>query len=225
MRLKTCSLILLAFCTFCLFSCQKENEYPRRFKGDSYVIGEIRGFSKFGEIKYNSVINNFISESKDFFWQEGTASSDDWNIEIEILSESRARMITKSDSPIIFNLARKDGILYFEFPDTAVITNFYSNELGRLSPLYMENILIYPGYSITKFIGCIYASESESEIKFPVMSYMERTYNTNDEILYSRAGRNINNYFNISYLSKISQGSMTDTIVYQENEIIFRELK
>jgi hypothetical protein len=219
------SLITILFIA-CLFfiKCEKNDDYPRKFILDSFSAGTLRLFTNSGEVTDPKRINNFISGSEDHFWIDtGSVSSDNWDVAIELLSETRARIIVNSDSIIDFYSTRKNGVLYLEYLDTLIRNGSLVNEKLKYHPLYIVNLPSYFGGQATVFVPCVYAIEEGDRLYIPVVSYLERIYCDCDKIIYSQGMSNYNNEFNTSYIDSISSMNLNDTILYQNNKVIYRK--
>ncbi len=58
----------------------------------------------------------------------------------------------------------------------------------------------------------------------PFVSYYHKSYSSNGEFLYYQAKGSFNNAFNMNYLNKIINNEyLIDTVVYQENFVIFKK--
>jgi hypothetical protein len=212
-----------------IYSCEKENEFPKKFTQYSYLPGEIKAFTNSGEVKNSDIINSFINGFENYFWKVPVAF-ENVAFEIELLSEKKARiilletrMILNSDSIINFNIIRKNGILYFQSQDTTFSHSDLTNERFRYFPLFMTTIPGSTGFQGSIYLPCIYAIEINGEIRLPFASYIERYYNSSGQLSSSQGIGNYNNVISTSYLNKIRAASFIDTFVCQDNLIVFRE--
>ena len=226
-QLNNCMIKRFKFILICLIlaimiiSCEKDNEYPKKFIFDSYSTGQIKAFTKTGELTDLNIINKFIKGYEDYFWQP-EHTTDGWNIEIELISESKAK-ITDPDSTIYFDLIRKNEILYFQFKDTMVSFGSLVNERLKFSPLYMVSYPRVTGIPDI-YIPCYYIVEGDENIYFPIVSYLEKTYSNNGELLSGQGIGNLNNEFNTNHLIEMQTTlNLIDTITYQNNKIVFKE--
>jgi hypothetical protein len=220
---KSVSLTIILFLACLFFSkCEKDNDYPRKFIFDSYSAGPLKLFTNSGEVTDQEKINRIISGFENDFWlNTDSLSTDDWNLQIELLSETRARMILNSDSITDFITTRKKGVLYFEYLDTLITNCNLVNEILMYHPLYMVSVSSFPGMHTTAFVPCIYAIENEDQLYIPMVSYMENIYYDNGSLMASQAIGNHNNEFNTGYINSLSLMPLTDTILYQNNKVIF----
>jgi len=113
-----------------LVSCGK-NDYPKFYAFDSFAVGEITGYTNTGKIKDQEVVDNFIEGKEDYFWQEDHQSGD-WQIEIEFISESKAR-IYDDVTTMYFDVIRDNGVVYFQFEDTVSTFASVTNERLKFS--------------------------------------------------------------------------------------------
>ena len=100
---------------FVFSSCEKDKDFPKRYVFDSFYSGDLKAYTKTGEITDELAIKNFIEGQNEYFWQSDHQSND-WNVEIEIISDTKAR-ISDSDTSIFYDLIRQNGIVYFQFAD------------------------------------------------------------------------------------------------------------
>ena len=223
MNKKTSIISILILVCFLFSSCEKEIEYPRKFVFDSYSAGQIKLFTNSGEITDKKIINSSIAGYEDYFWiNPDSIGNDDWNVQIELLSDSKARIIFETDSVLDFITTRKNGVLYLELPDTLMTLSNPTNCLLKYQPLYLVSLPPSLG-SHTVFVPCIYAIEKGNEIYIPLVSYIESIYYENGFIMSSRGLGNYNNEFNTGYLHSLSTFNLIDTLAYQNNKIIFVE--
>ena len=207
-----------------LSKCEKENDYPRKFIFDSYSAGQLKLFTNSGEVTDPERINGFISGFEEYFWlNTDSLSTEDWNVRIELLSETRARMILKSDSITDFVTTRKKGVLYFEYLDTIITNCDLVNEILRYHPLYMVSVSSFPGMQTTAFIPCMYAIENGDQLYIPMVSFIENIYYDNGNLMTSQGSGNHNNELSPSYLNSLSLMPLTDTLLFQNNFVIFKE--
>jgi hypothetical protein len=136
---KSVTLTIILFIACLLFSkCEKDNDYPRKFIFDSYSAGPLKLFTNSGEVTDHERIGSFVTGFENYFWlNTDSLSTDNWNIEIELLSETRARMILNSDNIKDFITTRKNGVLYFEYIDTLITNSDLVNEILRYHPCYI----------------------------------------------------------------------------------------
>jgi len=205
-----------------LSKCEKENDYPRKFIFDSYSAGQLKLFTNSGEVTDPERINGFISGFENYFWMNpDTLSYDSWDVQIELLSETRARMIVDTDSIIDFNVTRKNGILYLEYHDTLMSMGNLIDSRLKYHPIYMVTLPSYMGGQTNAFIPCIYAIENEDQLYIPMVSYMENIYYESGMIMASQGIGNYNNEFNTGYLNSLSLMPLIDTILFQNNYVLF----
>lgn len=217
---KTIKLVTIAWVMLLAFSsCEKDKDFPKKYVFDSFYTGDLKAFTNTGEITDQLKINDFIEEQNEHFWQSGYQSNN-WQVEIEILSESKAR-IYDSDTSIYFDLVRKNGIIYFQFADMMISHSALTDERLKYSPLFVQSEPT-PGGVSSLYLPCYYIIESNGELHVPFVSYVE-TISTGN-FMSSQGIGNYNNVFNTTYLNKVqNNGNLIDTIVYQDNKMIFKE--
>jgi hypothetical protein len=204
-------------------TCAKDNDiqtnhFPKKYIFDSYYLGALKGYSKTGEITDILRINGFITEKKELFWQSDYQSND-WHLEIEIISDTTAK-ISDSDTTLYYNLIRKNGIVYLQSTDTIWICDrSFLDSRFKYFPLYLQEYpttLGIPGV----YTPCIYIIESNGELHIPFVSYLQKCYNSTGDFSFELVKGNYNNVFNTAFFSHIQNG---DTIVYQDNMMIYKE--
>ena len=215
-------LIMLIISGIAFTMCDKDTDHPKRYVRDDTYTGQIRLFTNSGEINDPEIIDRFISGTKSYFRAGENELDDEWQVGIEILTGTAARLVFAPDSSIDFNLVRENGVLYFEFRDTLIRNGTFGDEQLKYKPLFVLESPSFPGIH-TVYVPCIYAIEYNGEIHIPVVSYVERIYDSNGEFLYSQGIGNNNNVFDTTYLEKMQNGSFIDSIAFQDNVIVFRE--
>jgi hypothetical protein len=212
--------IILLMSTCAIDSDIPKSDYPKKYVFDSYCKGALKAHTISGVITDTLMINDFIAEKKDFFWHS-TFKFGDCQMEIEVINDTTAK-ITDGDT-IYCDLIRKNGIVYFQSKNGIMYFNGHLlDERFKYSPLYIREypFTIGGGYGI---IPCYYFIESNGELHLPYVSYLEKIYSSTGDLSYDARG-NYQNVFNTSYLSKVqNSGSLIDTIVYQDNNVIFKE--
>jgi hypothetical protein len=219
---KNLRLITIIWIMLIIFSsCEKDKDFPNKYVFDSFYSGDLKAYTKTGEITDEIKINNFIEGQDDIFWQS-SYQSNDWHVEIEIISESKAR-IYDSDTSIYYDLIHKNGIIYFQFLDTMISYGVLTNERLKYSPLYIQSFPAMSGAPII-YIPCYYIIKSSGELHVPFVSYVEKIYGNDGGFISSQGIGNYNNVFNTTYLTKVqNSGNLIDTIIYQDNKVIFKE--
>jgi hypothetical protein len=208
--------------TLLIFStCEKDNDFPKKYVFDSFYSGDLMAYTKTGEITDELTIENFIKGQNENLWPLDNQTND-WNVEITIISDTKAR-ISDSDTSILYDLIRQNGIIYFQFTDTMISHSTLTNERLKYSPLFVQS---YPGMSGIPgiYMPCYYFIESNGEIHLPIVSYIEKIYGSTGDLISGQGIGNYNNVFNTTYLNKVlNSGNLIDTIVYQDNKVIFKE--
>jgi hypothetical protein len=215
-------IVLVVIVPFVFYSCGKDIDFPKRYVLDSFHVGVLKAYTNSGEITDELKIREFIMGQDDLFWQIGYQSVD-LQIIIEIISETKAK-ISSTDTLIYYDIIRENGIMYFQFSDTLVSYGSLKNDRLMYSPLYIQS---NPGITgiPSLYIPCYYIIESKGELHIPMVSYIEKVYGATGDLMSSQGIGNFNNVFNTIYLNMIqnSGSSLIDTIVYQNNKVIFRE--
>ncbi len=214
--------LFIASISLLIISCENDNKYPKKYIFVSYNVGDLKAYTNTGEILDIQTINKFIAEHKEYFWQTDYQSND-WIMGIDIISETKAKVFN-SDTATYYDLIHKNGIIYLQFKDTMVSYSSLINEKFKYSPLYIQSYTGYLKISY-KFIPCFYVIEANSELQVPILNYIEKKYDNSGDFLSGSGLGNYNNVFNTDYLNSIkNNSSIIDTIVYQENNVIFREV-
>ncbi len=218
---------------FLLTSCEKNTIELKKYYRYSFENGKTKLFTKGGEVTDTSRISAFIKSYDNFSapipdyipfsFDDDKGCFNDYNFELEILSDTKARLIYETDSIVDLFLKKKNGIIYFSSFDTVQTYSDIKWEMLQFEPLFVKTYPRKPGESaaITKYSSCKYAYEINGEIHFPIISY--KNIKNLELTLYStKAGLGINNSINTQYLSTIGNDCISDTIVFKQSEIIFK---
>lgn len=218
-KIKLLTILLIIF--YLLISCEKDLDYPQKYIFNSFQNGNIKAFTNTGEIFDEITINKVIEGYENIFWTNGYELNE-WKVEIEIISDSKAK-ISYIDTVIYYNLININGIKYFQSQDTILCQEILPNNRFQYAPLYTD--IISFSQPLSAYVPCIYLIESNRELHLPLISYIEKYYVNNTGILYEMGKKNYNNVLNPTFLENI-QNTMNDidTIVYQENKVIFKEI-
>jgi len=239
--------LLFLFCI--LIACEKEtNNYPKVYIFDSYETGEVRIFTNTGEINNEQLSINFISKWSDYFYKEDSFKFIDFDFNGKITLTSGIQSTVEGfDTTVNYSIKQVDHVIYFESSDTA-----YSrfDLINMKDPRFLYSPITHtdvkaggvagfppmPTY-LYGYLPCIYALDKGQVIKIPFISFLEKncTADTSWSIFgncyNTSAVSNINNLFNESYLSRSiyneqlnSLYQRRDTVVIQENYIVFRKL-
>ena len=218
--------LLTLFCIiFLLISCKEEIEdNSGTYISNNIEIGDIKLYSKYGEIQDSKTINNFIKAHDElhYFIQNSDSAIEIKNpYKIVILPTNQAKLINWGDTTN-YSIIRKNQVLYLETKDTMqygnqVTTPFYQKML-MYSPIYSEIIDVpsppYEFNSITRFNPCIYIFLSENVITYPLLTYLYFQFYQDGASYSSLTYRNINNIFNKESTKLLNE---TDTIAIQQN--------
>ena len=218
--------LLTLFCIiFLLISCKEEIEdNSGTYISNNIEIGDIKLYSKSGEIKDSKTINNFIKahDGIHYFIQNPDSAIDIKNrYKIVILPINQAKLINSGDTTN-YSIISKNQVLYLETKDTMQYGNqattlFYQKML-MYNPIYSEIFDVpsppYEFNSITKFKPCIYIILSENVITYPLLTYHYFQSYQDGASYSSLTRRNINNIFNEESTKLLNE---TDTIAIQQN--------
>jgi hypothetical protein len=258
--ISSCTLLIIVSI---ITSCEKENyeaypsekeiyeAYPKKYVFTDIIYGEVNSYTNSGNKNEPDKIYSFLENFRSNIWggtgyirvtgsllniyeEQSTNIPFNLNDEIELISESKAK-ITSNDTVIIFDIIRKDGILYFQSLDTISgyrdITDtdnrpyyikpyYYWNEKLKNTPLYIDTAVVTGiGGSITfyRYKPCIYALERKNEIQISYTCYIEKNMipiRISTDLVpegyyyekYFGAVQNIQNDFNPGYLLSYKMG-------------------
>ena len=220
-------IVIIGLLLLIFTSCEKSSvDFPRSYVFDSSRTGEINVYTNSGKVTDQQSINKSISGYEQVFWKPGHQTN--YGItEIDILSESKAKVVS-TDTTRYFDLIHKNGIIYFQAHDTVIGNDGFGlfdiiRERTKYSPLFIKPVAesIGIGYSI---IPCLYIAQSNHELQIPIMSFIEKNYGNNGDLISKYGIGSINNVINPDYLNKIRNDPyMIDTIICQDNKVIFKE--
>jgi len=225
-------LIALIWTMLIVCSACENDEFPKKYVFHSYKAGNLKAYTKTGEITDEAVMLSFVersfpvfreveSDPLSYFWPSGYESAN-WSFEIEIISAIKAR-IHYSNTSHDYDLIRKNGIVYFQSTTTAMSPGSLVNERLKYSPLIIDSGPWYLGQQQSVYRPCFYIDEKNVELHIPAVTYVECAYVSTGEFLSSQGIENHNNIFDTGYLKKIKNNlNRVDTIVYQNNTVIFR---
>lgn len=211
-------LTITLFTILIIVSCQNNDHeiYPKKYIFSDIVYGEIKTYTNSGEKndaeKINLFLKNFrtdngsgyvIGQNSSLNIYEKTSTNIPFRRydRIELISESKAT-ITTNDTTILFDLIRKDGMLYFQSLDIIsgkrdieneimvtgnlyikkqnITSNYmgtpYYNEKVKFHPIYIDTIThdgISGQFTYYQYKPCIYAVEKNDEIQILYTSFVE----------------------------------------------------
>ena len=227
--------ISLAYVTiFLMTSCEKNTlEQKQKYSKYSFESGKTKLFTKGGEVTDTSIISAFIKSFDKFLspiphyapisFNDDVLCINEYNFELEMLSDTRARLIYGTDSIVDLFVKKNNGIIYFSSYDTVQTYYNINREMLEFEPLFIKTYPNKPGESfpITRYAPCKYAYEVNGEIHFPIISY-KNIKNIESTHYSTHAELGINNSINSQYLSTIGMDCIWDTIVFKQSEIIFK---
>jgi hypothetical protein len=231
-------LLLFVALVLTAISCSKKDEYPRKFIRSEFLNGEVKMFTKTGKVTDRQVIDQFVERVKDFALNSSNPpvnvySFDDasfmmnhYNMEITLTSDTEGiiTIISNDYQPINFYLTKKNDYYLISMSDTVVDYNYIENPKYTGRPEIVERIPRPMGLDIVKYLMPIYIKKNDDEILVCVVSYMERSYSTDSQLVSQAISAPINNLINNDYLLFIQNPSynLIDTMAYKESYIVFK---
>jgi hypothetical protein len=234
MNMRIIIISMASITLFLLTSCERNaSEQKQKYSKYSFENGKTKLFTKGGEVTDTIKMRAFL-KSFDLFlspipnyvpisFDDDKRSFNEYNFEIEMLSDTKAKFIYGTDSIVELFVKKKNGIIYFSSIDTVQTYYNIKREMLEFEPLFIKTFPNKPGESfpITKYTPCKYAYEVNGEIHFPIISY-KNLKNIKSTFYSAMAELGINNSINSQYLSTIGSDCIWDTIVFKQSEIIFR---
>ena len=143
---------------------------------------------------------------------------------MEILSETKARLIYYNDSIVNLYTQTINGISYFSTYDTIKTYTYWPPDFFECEPLFLKTNPIQPMYSasLTLYSKCLYAYKVNNEIHFPIVTY-KRLKNSKLYEYQFMQGLGENNIVKTDYLLNIGKDCLTDSIVFKQSTIVFKE--
>lgn len=224
---------------FFMISCTKDNNYPKKFTRFDFQNGEVRLVAKSGEITNNEEIIKFVESVRSFVIsnENGTgyvySFEDDMNfmeendIEIVFTSETKGTIKMKSDNneyqTTEFKLIKKDDFYVVSLNEVVESYNYIENPRFKCTPEIIERVPL-PGGEIVKYRKPLYIKKNGDEILVCIVSYMEKSYFTDNSLRSVSIYGATNNMINEEYFNQI-QGSnynLIDSIAFKESFILFK---
>lgn len=224
---------------FFMISCTKDNNYPKKFTRFDFQNGEVRLDAKSGEITNNEEIIKFVESVRSFVIsnENGTgyvySFEDDMNfmeendIEIVFTSETKGTIKMKSDNneyqTTEFKLIKKDDFYVVSLNEVVESYNYIENPRFKCTPEIIERVPL-PGGEIVKYRKPLYIKKNGDEILVCIVSYMEKSYFTDNSLRSVSIYGATNNMINEEYFNQI-QGSnynLIDSIAFKESFILFK---
>lgn len=220
--MKTFTIILLILTSLVFISFNKKSKYPIKYTPEVYSIGQIKSLSNSGEIKSLDSINKFIGDYEVNFWKNDRNSELFFIKEIDLTSDTTA-IIAYQDTAYQYKYVHLNGSIYFQRYDTIVTRRPIQNSKEKYAPLYFKVISSDAFGQKTAFIPCVYALKKKREIHVPMVTYIAKTSSEYRSDLDKAAS--VNNELQESFINSILNSKFTDTIVYQQNTVIFKQKK
>lgn len=214
------------------FSCKKD-DYPVNYTRYSFEEGNLRMFTKNGEVSDPTKIDDFIRSLQEFYsgnpqfgvpdFGDDILVYEDYDIRLEFLSDRVVRVFLTEDNTIGANVKRLKDITYLEIHDTIQVFNLVIDERMKYQVSFL-NVQPIPGGNIYNYLLTKYFNEKTNELSFPIASYTEKKY-WEGNLVEMKGVFGRNNAISNEYLSKMSQlsAARNDTIVFKESRIIFRK--
>jgi len=184
-------------------------------------VGAVRLFTRSGEIKNTTTINNFVKrQDKSGYFVLNTKSSlyGITGTSLEFLSPDEAVYHYLSNQfPV--NVIKRDNVLYLESKDTTELSVYIYNKdvniytkILTYTPLYADTLVSDTYLHTIKTKDCFYLTQKDDIIKFPRLSYVYV------EPYSKQAGMYINNTFNGECVNLLND---LDTLAIQQTAILF----
>lgn len=230
-------LLLLIAMVLTAISCSKKVEYPRKYTQSEFINGEVKMFTKAGKVTNSQEIDKFVERVRNHHMISNPPAYADafddasfmmhlFNIEITLTSDTEGIIseISNDYQPINFNLIKKDGYYLINMSDTIVDYNYFENPKYKCRPEIIERIPRPMFLDIVKYLIPIYIKKTDDEILIPIVSYMERSYSIENNLIGQTISSPINNLITNDYLLFIQNPSynLTDTLAFKESYIVFK---
>jgi hypothetical protein len=227
---------LITFLTFSILfvACEKnETIYPQIYERGSITTGEFTLSTKDSKTKNADSIKMFISNFDEILseinikpspFESETLIYDNYNFKLEILSDTKARLIYNNDSIVNLYTETKNGIFYLSTLDTIKTYTYWSADFLTCEPLFKKINPILPMQSVplTIYSKCLYAYKIKDEIHFPIVSY-KRLKRIKSGGIQFMGEIGVNNIISPDYLSNIGKDNLPDSIVFRQSYIVFKE--
>ena len=220
-------------------SCSKKEYYPRKYTRYEFISGEIKMFTKAGNVTNRQVIDNFVERVRNFALNSSNPptnvySFDDagfmmhhYNIEITLTSDTEGiiSIVSNNYQPINFNLIKKDDYYLISMRDTVVDYNYVENPRYKCRPEIVERIPRPMFPDIVKYLTPVYIKKNGDEILVCIVSYMERSYSLDYQLYGQYISTPVNNMITNDYLLFMQNPSynLIDTLAFKESYIVFKQ--
>lgn len=237
MRMKNTLNYLLLAVTTLLFSCENDSFSPRKYTKYAFIPGEVRMFTRNGEItdketikKFenrvrNVFLNSIYSDNKVFSFNDDSKSYDEYDFELFFKQETSGIVTYKDDQnekTVKFNLHSNSGYQTIYLQDT--VTNIYYKEdpMFLCKPDIIKTIPIFGG-DIVKYLRPIYVKRMNDGYAICLVSYMTTSY-SNNEMRSIEINGVSNNLLSNDYLNSLKKqpSYIADTIAFKESYILFK---
>lgn len=210
-----------------LSACDDSEEinYSGTYVSVSVKTSSVRMFTKAGEVKKSGVLEKFLPEDiADDFFILSSPPDISGEISVEFLEDELVRY-TEYGNDETRTLIKKNGIMYLEHNETGTIfvvggQTFSFSNVVLYKPLYADTTPFAPGMGYEYAVDikeCIYLQPKGQEIRLPILSaYYKHTSLGGG----STSAVRLNNAFNNTGTKKLGS---TDTLVVQQNYIVFRK--
>lgn len=237
------SIIFVICIVLTIASCEKSADYPKRLMRSEFISGDLKMFTKEGEVTDQQLINDFIkryrnilssnypnSTQKVYSFEDDIDQYDHYNYEFIFHSATNGQIVTIMDDKesYEFDLITKNGYINLSINDT--ITSLVSNtgnSIYKCLPEIISEVLLSrtTGYdAVQQYLRPLFAKKIANEIHLVLVSYLE-TKHYNDELKSIHLKGAINNMINLDYVTNYKKlnSNWRDTLVYKESYIIFKE--
>ena len=221
-----------------VISCSNTNDYPRKYTRYEFFGGEVKMFTKAGEVTNNQEINKFTERVRDYYLNSSNPPDyvytfnddrdimEDYEIEITLSSNTEGiiSVISNDNQTLNFNLVKKDDFYVISMRDTIEAYNYIENQRYKCSPEIVERTPIPMAGELVRYLKPIYIKKNDDEILICIVSYMERSYYSDDQFRSQSISGPVNNMIKNDYLLFIQNSSynLIDTLTFKESYIVFK---
>jgi hypothetical protein len=231
-------LILAASLILTTISCSKKTDYPRTYTLYEFSSGEVKMFTKTGEVYNNQEINKFTERVRGYYlnspnppdyvysFDDDKDIMEDYDIEITFssINGGTISVISPDNQTINFSLAEREGFCVISMQDTIEAYNYTENPRYECSPEIVERITIPMAGELVRYLKPLYIMKNNDEILICIVSYMERSYYPDNQFRSQSISGPANNMINNDYLLFIQNPSynLTDTLAVKESYMVFK---
>lgn len=219
-------------------SCSDKDDYPRKYTRYEFFSGEVKMFTKAGEVTNNQEIGKFAERVRDFSlntpnppdyvyaFNDDRGIMEDYEIEITLSSDTEGiiSIISNDNQPLNFNLLKKDDFYVISMRDTIEAYNYLENPRYKCSPEIVERTPIPMAGELVRYLKPIYIKKRDDDILICIVSYMERSYYSDNQFRSQSISGPVNNMITNDYLLFIQNPSysLIDTLAFKESYIVFK---